>query len=40
MLDVRSDGGGLGVMPLVVGVRWSFPRKDAGSPRTRRYVGD
>jgi hypothetical protein len=32
--------GGFGVKLLVAGVRWSFPRKDAGSPRTHRYGGD
>jgi hypothetical protein len=32
--------GGFGAIPLVAGVRWSFPRKDAGSSRTHRDVGD
>jgi len=30
---------GFGVKLLVAGVRWSFPRKDAGSPRTRSGTG-
>jgi hypothetical protein len=27
-------------MPFVVGVRWSFRGKDAGSPESRSYRGD